>query len=180
MSQILLLASCVTTSRLQEDHVPAGSLRLGQAMSLGTRYEITQTKPLKPLYDALIAAGIKDSEIQDGSVAVARIYCCGGPSEKDDARIVYIPKGINVALFDIVEIKVGRPPEGGDAGVLNVVTRVVQRDADNAGTCWWDPKNDRLWMRILYCEWMPKEGWVKQGGITPAWFKPPTSAASKK
>lgn len=177
LSQVLLLASCATTLRIQSDYVPSGSLRLAQVMGLAKRDEIIQAKRL---YDALIASGVRDSEIVDGSVAVARIYCCGGPAEKSDVRMAYIPRGLNAGSGDIVEIKVGRPPEKGDAGILNIVTRVVQTDADNSGTCWWDPKKDYLWMRVLYCDWMPKEGWTQQGGIYPAWFKPPTSGSTEK
>jgi hypothetical protein len=148
-------------------------------MILFNRDEIIQAQA-KPLYDAIIASGVSDSEIVDGSVAIARIYCCGGPSEKVDARMVYIPRGLNASYGDIVEIKVGRPPEKGDVGVINIITRVVQKDTGIDEPCWWDPKDNLLWMRVLYCDWMPKEGWTRQGGLSPAWFKPPTSSSTVK
>ena len=168
----LLIAGCSTPLRIHSDIVPTGSMRLEQVMEIGKRADILQ---YKELYEAIIASGIKDSEIKDGSVVVARITCCGGPSEKLDSRMLFVPKEINVALGDIVEVRVGRPPEKGDAGMLNTVTRVVQKDGDNDGKCWWDPKDERLWLRILYCDWMPKEGWVKQGGLDSAWYWPPIS-----
>jgi hypothetical protein len=183
ISLVFVLAACSTPSlRIQSDFVPAKSLRLAQVTAIGTRDVIIQAKPT---YDAVISAGIPDSEIVDGSVALARIYCCGGvtrelSSEELNARMVYIPRGLNVAPGDIVEVKVGNPPENGRPGSLNIVTRVVQKYGSDDANCWWDPKNDRLWLRVLYCSWMPSEGWVKQGGIDPAWFKPPTSDSGRK
>jgi hypothetical protein len=129
------------------------------------------------MYKSIIAAGIVDSDVVDGSVVVVRIYCCGGMSselsaEYADRRFLYVPKAIRVGLGDFVESKVGRSPERGDSGLLNTVTRVVAKQGDNPESCWWDPKNPKLWLRVPYCEWMPKEGWVKQGGMSPAWYKP--------
>ncbi|QWV94482.1 hypothetical protein KP004_04660 [Geomonas oryzisoli] len=159
--------------RIHMDFVPTGSLRLAQVTATGSREEVVQAKDL---YDAIIASGIKDSEIADGSVVLARIYCCGGmtkswSSEVVNSTMLYVPKGLSVALGDIVEVRVGHPPKKEEPGVLNVVTRVVQK-ADDDGKCWWDPRDDRLWLRVLYCDWMPKEGWIKQGGINPVWYLP--------
>jgi hypothetical protein len=178
----LLMTGCSVPLKIQSDFVPAESLRLAQVMVIGKRADILEGKAV---YEAIIAAGIKDSEVVDGSVVVARIYCCGGPSEnysseKVNARMLFVPKEINVALGDIVEVRVGRPPEKGDGGSLNVVTRVVQKYGEDGGSCWWDPKNERLWLRILYCDWMPKEGWIKQGGINPAWYRPQSPFVPEK
>ena len=60
----------------------------------------------------------------------------------------------------------------GDGGRINTVTRVVSKRGEDPASCWWDPRNDSLWMRVPFCEWMPKEGWIKQGGTSPAWLKP--------
>lgn len=173
----LILASCSTPLRIHWNFVPAGSLRLAQVMGLANRIEVVQNKAT---YDAIIASGIADSEIVDGSVAVARIYCCGGmtenfSSEKGSAIVLYVPKVLTVVPGDIVEFRAGRSPEKGDVGLVNTVTRVVQRQAVEKGDCWWDPKDDRLWLRVLYCDWMPREGWVKQEGLHPAWYKPQSS-----
>ena len=181
-----ILTSCSTALRIESNFVPAGSLRLAQVMAFAKRIEVVQSKVT---YDAIIASGIADSEIVDGSVVVARIYCCGGmtenfSSEKGNAIVLYVPKVLNVALGDIVEIRDGRPPEKGDAGLLNIVMRVVQRYEAGKGAakgdCWWDPKDDRLWLRVLYCDWMPREGWVKQEGLHPAWYKPQSSDLRSK
>jgi hypothetical protein len=57
-------------------------------------------------------------------------------------------------------------PEGnGDLGRANVVTRVVQRRDVQDGECRWIPPDPRLWGRVLYCDWMPQEGWVEQTGL---------------
>ena len=173
-SLVFLLFSCSSTMRIQTDFVPPGSHRLAQVMRIASREEIVQAKEI---YDVIRASGIDDQDIVDGSVVLARIYCCGGmtentSSEKVNALMLYVPKELKVALGDIVEVRSGRPPEKGDAGLLNVVIQIVQKAEASDGSCWWDPKNDRLWLRILYCDWMPTEGWIKQGGLNPAWYLP--------
>jgi len=174
------LASCATYStqsewRIQSDYVPVGALRLAQVMSVGTRSDVVESPDL---YKILRASGIDDSKIVDGSIAVARIYCCGGltaksSSEVHEARGIYVPRNLHVDAGDIVELRVGRPPANGDYGLLNTVTRVVLKRGQDDGTCWWDPRDEHLWLRVLYCTWMPEHGWTKQGGLHPAWFKPP-------
>ena len=126
----------------------------------------------KPTYDALLASGIKDSDIKDGSLVLVRIYCCGGPNETGSAPLLYVPNGLEVKRGDIVEFVVGGPPTKGDAGLVNIATRIVQRYDERSPICRWDPPDPRLWQRVLYCDWMQDSGWVKKGGITPAWFKP--------
>jgi hypothetical protein len=179
---LLAVTGCSNNLRIHSDFVPAGSLRLAQVMVLGKRAEIVQARPL---FDAILASGIPDSEIVDGSVVMARIFCCGGltdnlSSEKVNSLILYVPKEVTVARGDIVEVRVGRPPEKGDAGKVHLVTRVVQKYGGNEERCWWDPKDDRLWLRVLYCDWMPHEGWIKQGGTNPAWYKLAPSDVSQK
>ena len=179
---VLLMTGCSTSLRIHSDFVPAGSLRLAQVMQIGKRADILQGKKM---YEAIIASGVKDSEVADGSVVAARIFCCGGisanlSSERANAIMMFVPTGINVGSGDIVEVRSGRPPEKGDAGQLNIVTRVVQKYGDTEGKCWWDPKDDRLWLRVLYCDWMPAEGWIKQGGANPAWYRPPSSVIPEK
>lgn len=93
-------------------------------------------------------------------------------SAPKDSRVLHVPRPLKLELGDFVEFKVGRPPENDDGGRLNTVTRVVAKQGDKLESCWWDPRNDRLWQRVVYCDWMSKEGWVKQGGVSPAWYKP--------
>jgi len=167
---VLIMTGCASSLPIHSDFaVPDDSLRLAQVVEIEKRALVMENKKL---YEALLASGVGDSNITDGSIVVSRIYCCGGSGEGALAVILYVPNGINVALGDIVELRTGHPPEKGEAGSLNTVTRVVQKRGDGGNNCWWDPKDDRLWLRVLYCDWMPKEGWVKQGGLSPAWFRP--------
>ena len=177
----LMLAACTAPLRIQSDSVPPGSLRLAQVTAQAKRAEILE---LKDLMAALRNAGVKDEDIVDGSVVMARIYCCGGATlessaEVVNARMMYVPKGMTVGLADVVEVRTALSVGGGDTGTLNTVTRVVQRYGED-GPCRWDPDDESLWMRVIYCDWMPKEGWTRQDGLNPAWFKPQTAAPSGK
>lgn len=170
-----LLSACTSTLKIHTDFLPAGSLRLAQVVTIIKRAELITSKS-KPTYDAIIASGIKDSDIVDGSVVIARVFCCGGVSAKADATVLFVPKGLSVSLLDVVEVRSGRSPKGGDTGLLNTVTRVIQRNEEKDAHCWWDPKDDRLWLRVLYCDWMPKEGWIKKTGFYQGWYKPAVSS----
>jgi hypothetical protein len=175
LSSLLLLSACSSPPpRIQSDDLPEGSLRVAQIVAVAKREDILK---LKETYTAILAAGIADSDLQSGSVVVARIYCCGGisetlSSEYVNRKMLYVPKGIKAAIGDFVEVRVGRPPLNDDGGRLNAVTRVVAQAGDSPERCWWEPRNPSLWLRYPYCAWMPREGWVKQGGTSPAWYKP--------
>ena len=170
----LFLSSCTSKSlRIHSDEIPPNSLRLAQVVTIPNRSDIIQRKSI---YDAIIANGISDTEIVDGSVIQARVWCCGGMTKSSSpeigrSKIIFVPKGIHVNLGDIVEVRSGTPV----SKKMNIVTRVVQKTNENKGHCWWDPKDNRLWLRVLYCDWMPREGWIKQGGMSPAWYKPAIS-----
>jgi hypothetical protein len=177
LAAMIALTGCVSQpaiTRYQSDYVPAGSLRLGQVMKIASRDFVLGTPEV---HGFVSSSGIADSQIRDGSIVLARIYCCGGPtretsSEVANSRVLFVPPELHVAGGDIVEYRVGHPAQDGAPALMNTVTRVVQRpDADDAA-CWWDPPNDKLWLRVLYCKWMPEQGWVKQGGVNPAWYKP--------
>lgn len=169
----MFISACSSTLPIHTDFaVPDDSLRLAQILEVETRDTIIK---MKQAHEAILASGMEDASIVDNSVGVARICCCGGVGEGSMTIITYIPPGINAEPGDIVELKIGHAPEKGRAGAMNTITRVVQRPGDKEGHCWWDPKDDRLWQRVLYCDWMQKEGWVKQGGMSPAWYRPPTA-----
>ncbi len=163
-----LLQSCASVPRIQSDDVPEGSLRLAQAVYLAPKSAILETKSLR---DTLVSSGIDRAEIKDGSVILARAYCCNGPNEQITARMVYVPSTLSVEVGDMIELKTGHTPKNGDRGALNTVTRIVQKIDDNRESCGWDPPDERLWRRVLYCDWMEDDGWIK-GGITSVWFKP--------
>lgn len=175
MYLVLIMTGCSSSLPIHSDFaVPDDSLRLAQVVEIEKRSLVVEKKKL---YEALIASGVGDTNIADGSIVVARIYCCGGSGEEALVIIVYVPNGVHVAVGDIVELRTGHPPERGEVGSLNTVTRVVQKHGDIGNNCWWEPKDNRLWLRVLYCDWMPKEGWVKQGGFSPAWYRPPVPAS---
>jgi hypothetical protein len=170
---LTLTSAAAGTSRL---HPPsekqAGSFRLAQVMAFATRQEIVE---LGQHYQHLLTSGIPDSLIRDSSLAVGRVYCCGGPNEIDTAMWFYVPAGMSVGVGDLVEVEMGRKPRKSDHGAVNVARRV--RETSNApdSRCQWMPPNDRLWTRILYCDWMEAEGWRKVGLINDTWLKePPT------
>ena len=167
---MLLLTGCASGPRIQADRIPAGSLRLSQVMVLIAQKEIIENKELCQI---IFASGISETEIKDGSFGIGRVHCCGGPNEKPNATCFYVPAGIRLKLGDIVEVRIGHPPRKGEPGKLNTVTQVRQQAGDEQGSIRWDPPNERLWRRILYADWMPKEGWVYQGGLWNTWYKPP-------
>ena len=168
------LTACVHVAplRVYPDEVPADSLRLVQTMIVGTRADIVG---VKEWHRALLDAGIRDEDIRDGSMGLGRIWCCGGPAETSDRQAFYIPPGVTVAPMDVVEVRAGREPNGNDKGRPNIATRVVQNGAPNDGVCRWEPRQPPgLYMRVLYCEWMPKEGWIEyKTTLKHTWFKPP-------
>jgi hypothetical protein len=177
----LAVAGCVHVAplRVYPDEVPADSLRLVQAMLVGTRADIIG---VKEWHQALLDAGIPDEDIRDGSMAVGRIWCCGGPAEGSDRQAFYVPPGLKVAPLDVVELRAGREPGGTDRGRPNVATRVVQSGAPNDGTCRWEPRQPPgLYMRVLYCDWMSQEGWIEyKTTLKHTWFKPPPGYAPPK
>jgi hypothetical protein len=151
---------------------PTGTLRLAQVMAIATRAEILD---MPRIQETLAESGIRDSEIGDGNVAAGRVQCCGGPNEKSNSVLFYVPSDLHVEIGDIVEIKMGRAPNENGAGILNTVTRIRTKASDHGGQCRWDPPTEGLCMRTLYCEWMPAEGWVERRALIGerTWLKLP-------
>ena len=170
-----ILSGCASNAslRVYPDDVPAGSLRLVQAMQVGTRQ--ATVSGAKEWYEAMLASGIVESEIVDGSVVVGRVWCCGGVAEYPERQAFYVPKGLSVKPFDIVEIRAGQEPTRKLPARVNIATRVVQTAESKDTTCRWVPPDSRLWMRVLYCDWMEKEGWIElKETLKHTWYKPPT------
>ena len=170
------LVSCASSggSRIHAGLVPPGSDRLAQVVHFSTREQILS---LEVIVSSLEASGITKADIQDKSLAMGRVNCCRDLAKDDTAIIFYVPKGLTVQLGDIVEIRSGGDFKHGEVGTpVNVVTRVREKYSDNQKQCHWDPPDDLnlLWLRILYCEWMPQEGWIlnKQTFGTKYWIKP--------
>lgn len=169
-----LLVSCASgpesgTLRIHDDYVPTGALRLGEVVYLAPRSEVIG---VPRLYNAILASGVRDEDIRDGSVVFTRVECCNGPNEKATARLVYVPSSVKVQTGDIVEIRTGHPPQN-DSGALHTVNQVRQKHGDG-GACRWIPPDERMWARVLYCDWMPSEGWVRQNSVITAkhWYRP--------
>lgn len=176
ISVVLFQTGCthVASLRVYPDDVPAGSLRLVQAIIVGSRTDIVDNS--NEWYQALLASGITDDAIIDGSVAVGRIFCCGGPNEIASRQAFYIPLGIQVKPLDIVEIIAGSDPKDHSVTRVNTAIRVVQRAEPTVTGCDWIPLNPRLWRRILFCDWMKKDGWIElEDGLYHTWYKPPPS-----
>jgi hypothetical protein len=175
---LLLTTSCATTngrSRLHPYGAPPGSLMVAQVVMRLTREAILQDQQAIQI---LRASGIGETEIHDGSLALGRINCCGNaPTEARTAVVFYVGSDVTPELGDVVEIKLGRSPQGpGDLGEANRATRIVQKAARREGRCRWEPPEPRLWGRVLYCDWMPAQGWVKEGpagSIYRSWIRKP-------
>jgi hypothetical protein len=165
-----LLAGCASVSRLHANGVPPGSLRLAQVAYIAPRAEILANKFA---VQTLIDSGISEATIQDGSLVVGRVECCGGPNEKGTAPIFYVPKDITLEIGDIVEVRSGAAGESENpGGPVNMLTRIREKQGDHDRQCRWDPPKTYLWMRILYCDWMQAEGWtLEKDGLSKYWIK---------
>jgi hypothetical protein len=140
----------------------ANTLHAGDVVQVLTRAEIIAHQGL---LETLSKSGVTDSEITDGRVVVVRNMCCGPPNTNNPHGALN-PHGLNIHVGDVVEFFW----PGGSA--VNSVTRILQPAGQDDGACWWDPKDERLWRRVMYCTWMPEQGWMKQEGLgTIGWYK---------
>lgn len=165
---LTMMTACATTHRL---HPPVraedGVHRLVEIVGLGTREDIVTRSDI---YTRLRDSGIDDTVLQDGSVGVGRSYCCGGAGE-DFHMWFYVPADLTMEPGDIVEIKMGRVPRGGDLGTVNRAVRVRHTRATMLEHCRWEPPEPLFWMRVLHCDWMEHEGWIEKKGLRHTWLK---------
>jgi hypothetical protein len=180
---IALLALAMTTSVAMAEapsrvfpyyEEDTGVLMLAQVLEVATRQAIVGTHAH---YDFLLATGIPDADLGDGRLAVVRIYCCGGSFGEAQLVWVYVPPAVTVEAGDVIEVRMGRAPSDNDAGVANAAITVRQKSDDTSGPCRWEPDNPKLWMRVLHCDGMEQDGWVKRKGWRKLWFKPAESPA---
>jgi hypothetical protein len=165
-----LLAGCSAGLKIYPTDVPPTSLRLGEVSSLASKQDI---KAMGKTYQGLLASGLKDGDIQNGSLGSARVFCCGGLDEEGPDIFFYIPKGIKPGLGDIVEIRSGTRPQDSSHGKPNTLTRIVQKRGED-GQCDWVSKERFIkWNGILYCDWMPAEHWTSplNGNSFKVWYK---------
>ena len=146
----------------------AGTLRLAQVMRTATREEILK---LTTQRQHLLDSGLKDSDFQDGSLAMGRVCCCHPSTEEETAMWFYVPPDKPVNPGDIVEIRMGRESSKKDPGRVNVLVEIRQKKDASESHCSWDPPNNSLWRRVLYCDWMPAEGWTLKKGAYNTWLK---------
>jgi hypothetical protein len=166
-----LLAGCSSgNSRLHAVAVLAGSLRLVQVIYVASRAE---SLAQEWIVRSLQASGISESDIHDGSLVVGRVHCCGGPNEKDRPPLFYVAQDIKVEVGDVVEIRSGSADDvKNPGGPVNMLTRIREKYGDHDRQCRWDPPETYLWGRILYCDWMPTEGWtLEREGFDKYWVK---------
>lgn len=144
------------------------ALRLAEVMQLATREQIVG---FGKDYQRLLASGYADSQLVAGSVAAGQVYCCGGLISRTEGLEFYVPPDLGVYPGDIVEVRLGREASKSDPGVVNAAIRVRERMDSPEKHCGWVPQNDKLWMRVLYCDWMESEGWTHKEGIGEPWVK---------
>jgi hypothetical protein len=175
----LLWAGCAGTPRrlILPHDAPSHSLTLAQVAVRFTRDTLIQRGPDD--YQTLLASGIPDAEIRDGTVAIGRVNCCHGPTEEANAIAFYLPAALGAEVGDLVEVRLGRPPEkAGGLGEANQATRVVQKRG-GTGPCRWEPPQTggmTAYGSVLFCDWMPEQGWVREGPtptIHRSWIKKP-------
>ncbi len=138
----LMPSGCVHVAPLRvcPDDVPAGASRLLQVMRVGARDDVVS---VKEWHQARVASGLRDEDIVDGSLAVGRIDCCGGPADLPRRQDFGAPRGVKVHPLDTVEVPAGRQPAPDVTPVVNTVTRVVQTANAPVGACGWDPPDPR-------------------------------------
>lgn len=177
MISLACTVSNAGTSKLyppQKDE--SGALRLAQVMTTATREEILK---LTVQREHLLASGLQDSDFKDGSLAMGRVYCCHPSTDEGTALWFYVPPDMPVQPGDIVVVRMGQESTKKDPGKVNTLAEVRQKkDAPNSH-CSWDPPDDKLWRRILYCDWMPAEGWTLKKGGYETWLKRSSDPAVK-
>lgn len=166
---VLLYLNCVAASAAKEANV-SGVLRAAGVVQVATRDEIRRASSY---YKDMLAHGVDETSIVDGSLVVVRMLCCRDNLKASALAYLYNPRAIKVAPGDFIEFRIGDADAPGTPEAFSIVTRVLQSKDQADGKCWWEPRDDRMWMRFVFCEWMPAEGWIKQGNkMNPEWYKP--------
>jgi hypothetical protein len=179
---MIILSTCATSSASTSRLYPpkddeTGGLRLVQVVHLFPRDEILK---LGPHLEFLHASGVKDTDLKDGSVAAAIVYCCHESTSVGTAIWFYVPPDVQVAINDLVTVRMGRKQTKKDPGTVNTAFEVREHGDTPNSQCSWNPPNEKLWLRVLYCSWMPAEGWTyKKSMLRETWFKPASEAKHK-
>lgn len=152
-----------------------GGLRLTQIMAVASRDEILKSGET---LQHLLASGLKDSDLRDGSVASGRIYCCHPSTEQGTAIWFYVPADVSINAGDLVIVRMGRKANKKDPGAVNTVIQVREKKDTANSQCSWEPPDEKMWTRVLYCTWMPSEGWKLNNGMHKTWIKLAENAPS--
>lgn len=176
LSAATLLFSAVV---IAADPHPRGTRVAAMVVQVASLEEIMSSGD-KGILGRLRSQGIPDDQLSDGSIAAGIVYCCGGKISKETMLVFYVPPNFRAAVGDVAEIALGHTPtkkqsKNGDKGSINQALQVRESLNDESGQCRWDPENETLWMRVLFCEWMPSDGWVYRDGLNKGWFKLPVS-----
>ena len=159
-------ACSVSAGRLGEP----GTLHAAEVVEVLGRTDILASHEV---HQSLAQNGVSDASIVDGSVVIIRNFCCGPPNTANPHGVLNA-QALNVHVGDIIEFQIrnGSSP--------NLLTRVLQKNDASDGQCWWEPRNEKLWRRVMYCSWMPQEGWVQQTGqMIVGWYKPSASTIGR-
>ena len=150
-----------------------GVLRAAGVVHVSTANDFRQWKTL---HDEYAKAGVAESDMVDGASVVARALCCGADMDNSQPVVLYNQQHLKIEPGDFVEFRIGGLYSDTHKNDLNVITRVLQHGEPSDGQCWWEPRNPKLWRRLVYCEWMQKEGWVRDDSWgDPGWYKPPAA-----
>jgi hypothetical protein len=100
----------------------AGIGRLGQVRAVASQADIQAMDTHRQF---LLGAGVAEGDLGDGRLIDARVYCCGGPNEESEAVWAYVPPGIDAAVGDVVEMRMGDPAIKGRLEGVNVVLAIA-------------------------------------------------------
>ncbi len=168
------ISSALTSKLFPPSEAEAGGLRLTQVVGVASREEILKSGET---LQHLLASGLKDVDLRDGSVAVGRIYCCHQWTENGTNILFFVPPNVSLKIGDLVSVRMGSKSTKREGGTVNMAVEVREKKDDPMSQCSWNPPNDAMWTRILYCSWMPAEGWTLQKGLHKTWLKPALSDA---
>jgi len=168
------------------DH--AGAIRVAEVMDVSPGHDLPE-----PRSRVLYQSGISQDALHAGSVAIGRVYCCGGPNETRNVLAIFVPAELSVKPGDVLEVRMGREPTADVTARVNTATRIREEYPPestprwgseernwNGVSCKWIPENPSHWGRVLYCDWMLAEGWIEHTGFWSTWLKPDGRSPSQK
>ena len=153
-----------------KDKIKQGTHRMVMVVNVPTLDEINKSVDRVKM----TASDIDEQSLRDGSFAVGIVYCCQDKISENEKVVFYVPDNLSVAFTDMVEVVIGRPRNSkkDDDGLYSRAGSIRGNLESATGECRWDPEDARMWMSIVFCDWMEEEGWVYQKGLNKSWYKP--------